>query len=254
MAVSIEERSAILVSLSKGTIDNGQVMSFAPPEGSAADALASLCAGQGMDRVLVVSDGSPDALEKKALFESSAQEAGLSVLPAQAYSLDFSSSALLINGYVPQAIIVLAADSGSAAQIVNSLHSHKINAEIVGDPLLISPEALSLMGENAEGIYALDSGPDYEEGGLSYFLNEYSFAYGEPHDAELVLNSANALYLLAQAQDFYSYRATPQDFKNYWSSLESWEGLGGALFFEHGDRTSPFREVTVSGGSIEVLP
>lgn len=253
MAASLEERSAILISLSKGTMDNGQVMSFAPPEGSSADALASLCASRGMKRVLVVSDGSAAALAKKSLFESSARKAGLSVLPAQVCASDFSSAALLIRGYNPEAIIVTAQDSSNAAKVVNTLRSYGISAKIAGDSLLITYEALSAMGDNSEGIYSLDSGPDYMEGRLAYFLNEYSFAYGEPHDAELVVNAANALYLLAQAQDFYSYRATPQDFRNYWISLDSWEGFGGALFFEHGDRTSPFREVTVSGGSVEIL-
>lgn len=254
MAASLEGRSAILVSLAEGTIDNGQVMSFSERGEPAEEALAELCASRDVRRLLVFTDGSSIALSKKALFESAARKEGIAVLPGHVYGSNFASTSMLIKEAKPEGIVVIAESADGAAQLVNALRSYGVECAIFGDQTIVLPEAISAMGENSEGVYSLASGLDYGEASFSYFLTEYSFRYGSPADYGLVANAANAFYLLAQAQDFYSYRATPQDLKNYWLNLDSWEGFGGTLFFEHGDRVSPFRGVVVSGGRVEELP
>ncbi len=248
------EKGAILLSLSEGTLDNGQVMSFAGATDSIGEALAQFCAQNQLRRTMVVTDGTPDALEAKGLFDAAAKESGLSTQPAQQYGANFASATSIIKGYQPEVVLVLATDSATGAQIVNTLRASGINSAILGDHSLVSAAAISLMGANSEGVYAITSQFDYNEPVAAYFLGRYASSYGAPADSALVGDARNALYLFAQAEDFYNYRATAQDLKNYWMNLAFWEGMGGTLIFENGDRVSSFRSVIVAGGKITPLP
>lgn len=254
MAPLLAGKGSILLALSKGSADNDYLMNFAGTSDSSGDVLAEFCKGQGLLRTMVVTDGSEEALAEKGLFDASAKRLGLSTQPAQRYDSNFAATASVIKGYQPEVVIVLVSDGETAAQVVNALRSSGVNSRVLGGTALVSQNAISGMGANSEGVYALVSEFDEEEPAAAYFMSRYVSAYGPPENAGLVGDARNAFYLFAQAEDFYGYRATAQDLKNYWMSLDSWVGAGGTLTFENGDRQSSFRVVEVIGGTLVSVP
>jgi branched-chain amino acid transport system substrate-binding protein len=254
MAPLLEDGGPLLLSLAEGGGGTPQVMSFFGSSGSIGEAIARFCYENDLRRTMVVTDGTNESDARKGAFDSAAKALGLSTQPAQQYGQDFESKVSIIKGYQPEVIVIFSSDAAVGAYIVNVFRAYGVNSAIVGDHTLVSPYAISQMGENSEGVYAVTPEFEYSEPLAEYFLRQYEYAYGPAADASLVGDARNALYLFAQAEDFYSHSATSQDLRNYWMNLESWEGMGGTLYFVDGDRVSSYRQLVVAGGSVEELP
>ncbi len=251
MAPLLEQNNVVLVSLATGNADNAYAMNFAGSPELIGEELAQFCVRNKWMRTMTITDDTPAANGKVALFDSAAKKLKLSTQPSQKYGNNFGSTVSVIKGYQPQVVLVFASDGATAAGIVNQLKEGGINAEIIGDENLVSSAAISAMGANGEGVHAILPEFDATDPAASYFMNSYVSRYGSPSNQVLVADARNAMYLLSQAEQFYYHRATAQDVQQYWTNLESWAGMGATLTFENGDRVASFRMVKVSGGTTQ---
>lgn len=249
MAAELEPKGAVLISLATGNSESPYAMNFAGSPELIGQELAQFCKDNSLLRTMVVTDGSAEAIKKKDLFDAAAKLLGLSTQPAQTYNDKFKSTVSVIKGYQPEVVLVFTSDGATAATIVNELKVGGVKAQIIGDENTISSAALSAMGENSEGVYAILPEFDETDPAASYFMNSYISQYGAPSNQVLVADARNALYLLDQAEQMYYYKATPEDVKSYWENLESWAGMGATLSFENGDRVASFRMVKVENGA-----
>jgi len=249
MAPQLETKGAVLISLATGNSESEYAMNFAGSPELIGEELAQFCKDNSLLRTMTVTDGSTEANRKKDLFDAAAKSAGLSTQPAQIYDDNFQSTVSIIKGYQPEVVIVFTSDGTTAANIVNELKAGGVTAEIIGDENTISSAAISAMGENSEGVYAILPEFDATDPAASYFLNSYISKYGAPTNEVLVADARNALYLLDQAEQAYYYKATPEEVIAYWGKLESWAGMGATLSFENGDRVASFRMVKVENGT-----
>jgi branched-chain amino acid transport system substrate-binding protein len=251
MAPLLEQKGVVLISLSTGAVDNDYVMNFAGSPQALGTILADFCKEKKMLRTMVVTDGTAAALERKNLFDAAAKKAGLSTQPAQTYSeKTFGSTVSVIKSYQPEVVLVFASGGQEATAVVKKLREGGVNSKIIGDENMVSSAAISFLGKDSEGIYAILPEFDANDPAASYFMNSYISQYGAPSSAVRVADARNALYLLAQAEEFYYYAPTAQDIQQYWTNLGSWAGMGATLQFEHGDRAAAFRIVQVQGGNL----
>lgn len=251
MAPILEEKGVLLISLSSSIVDSDYVMNFAGSPETLGDELATFCKENALLRTMVVTDGSAPALEKKELFDAAAKVAGLSTQPAQVYDEDaFSSTVSIIKNYQPQVVLIFTTNARISSDAVNELREGGVASAVIGDEYMVSQAAVAAMGENSIGVYGILPEFDAEDPAASYFMNSYVSQYGAPSDVARVADARNALYLLAQAEEFSYYAATAQDLQQYWMNLDSWAGMGATLTFENGDRQAAFRIVQVTTGGL----
>ncbi len=251
MAPKLQQDGMMLISLSTGSTDNEYIMNFAGSPDALGEQMALFCLDRSWRRPMVVTDGSADALKRAGLFAAAEKAHAMGALPADKYDSNFAATALKIKSEVPEAVVVFASDPVIGAKIVNGLRDAGITAPILGDWVLVSNGGISGMGTNAEGVYGVLPEFDENDPAATFYLNAYTSSYGVPQDKILVGNARNAMYLLAQAEGFYSYKPTSDQVRQYWTNLDSWMGIGGTLNFKSGDRVASFRFVKVSGGAVQ---
>lgn len=249
MAPLLEQKGMILIALSNGNVNNDYVMDFAGSPEAFGNQTAEFFLSKGWRRTMIVTDGSPSAMEEKGLIEAAAKANAMPSLPAESYDPNFAATALKIKGEVPQVVLVFSSDSAKSAAIVNALRATGVSAPILGDKQIVSADAVSAMGPNAEGIYAIMPEFDENDPMAAFYLNSYTSLYGAPNDKALVVDSRNALAIFAQAESFLSYESTLEQMRQYWLNLDSWAGAGASMNFHNGDRVASFRFVKISGGS-----
>jgi ABC-type branched-subunit amino acid transport system substrate-binding protein len=251
MAPKLQQAGVMLLSLSTGSVDNEYIMNFAGSPDALGEQMVLFAINKGWRRPMTVTDGSADALKRAALFDAASKAHTISALPAEKYDSNFAATAMKIKNDVPEAVIVFTSDAAVGAKIVKGLRDAGVTAPIMGDWVLVSNSGISEMGTNAEGVYGVLPEFDENDAAATFYLNGYSSRYGVPQDKVLVGNARNAMYLLAQAESFYSYRPSVDELKQYWINLESWMGIGGTINFQSGDRVASFRFVKVSGGAAQ---
>lgn len=251
MSPRLQQAGIMLISLSTGSTDNEYIMNFAGSPDSLGEEMALFCINRAWRRPITITDGSAGALQRAAIFDAASKAHTISALPPEKYDSNFAATAMKMKSDVPEVIVIFTSDPVTGAKIVKGLRDAGITTPILGDWVLVSNSGISEMGPNAEGIYGVLPEFDENDPSATFYLNSYSSRYGVPEDKVLVGNARNAMYLLAQAESFYSYNPSVDDLKQYWMNLESWMGIGGTMNFQNGDRVASFSFVQVSGGAAQ---